>query len=225
MSLPIFTGFVFPHFDEKNKNLSALTQEALDARGWADFLRAHPEWQDDKDDVNCIRMAAFCRTFDIGLTLRNCEIGLAYLKHTGGYIEVEPEPYTPYGDYGREYAARRGVKFMSSMSTVKINHAVGNDAERQLAGEENATFKFHLGQAYAAWCEERSRLHKLSGVGKPISKQLRDEYRASLAQNKTRSQEDSYKMGIARSIVGNAYPELPRYGAEFNRRVCELLSD
>ena len=117
----------------------------------------------------------------------------------------------------------RGVQKIGSMDTVKINFPVGSDAERNLTGQQPHRMQEIMGDSIAAATAHLVELRDSSEIGKPVSKELRYEYGASLRQERAKKATVA-RTAEARAVVALNNPGMRRDTSEFNRLVAETLA-
>ncbi len=210
-----------PQFDrfEDNPPCAPEVEQTIRERAVEQFYEdAGDEWFAGTDDCNAITLRNYLAVLERPVTRRNLMIAWRELNE-GGFLEK------PFDNQYRSVFVpdqRRGAKKV--LSTLVTKHSPLNEAERQLISERPERLEELGGAKLRAFALERQRLNKLSPIGKPVSGDLKAEYRKSLADEHSK-QGLPKRWAESRALVRLHRPELKPESAEFNREVAKKVAE
>lgn len=188
------------------------------ARASEEFMADNPDYFPCGENTRVL--LAWLNNADVPITRLNLQEAYDQLKSLGNVLKERPETvFHELKDQDKQ--GDRGVQKITN--TLNLRFPVGSDAQRNLAGKNPHRMQEIMGQTIAEDQQDRQELRSTSEVGKPVSKELRQRYLASVrAQHAYRT--SGAPLAEARACVGLNYPNVKVDSREFNRLVAELIA-
>jgi hypothetical protein len=205
------------------------------------------EWTPYNNSLNADLLIGWCTANVVPVSLRNLTYAFRNLVRNGQlkqrddyetdvveniaqefarrYPQFEPYFYSDNFDKVEEYRNQRNlplsVEVLNQLFTELVSKRLILPGETGfVTGKKRPMTE---AEKFAAR-EEFERASALSEAGKPVSKELKQAYQASLKGGPTQAKNYQERVRDARVAVGNAHPELDIYSREFDRLMSAELA-